>query len=149
MTPQLIAERLLHAVEDTTQTIDVRIYAPENVPDERAPLFQWQCAVSMLGIPPENGHVTQSSWVVTGVDSLHALLLALTSVRGALDACQRTLGLQFTWDLIKDREGGHAIPYAITTYLGPEHERHIVDLMMKEDREFMEREKEFMARLRE
>jgi hypothetical protein len=147
MTEQPIAERVLHAAEDPTITIHVRIYAPLFIPDGRDHLNDWKVTVDLEGLPPASNFASKPSWVVGASDSLGALLLAIVSVRGALDACYRNLGLQFTWDEVKDI-GGHAIPYSLTTYLGPDHERHLMEMMLKEDRAVMDRAIDRAARLR-
>jgi hypothetical protein len=149
MPPQLIAERLLHAAEAPTKTIHVKLYAPENIPDERDPEhFPWRCAFALAGIPPLARYNNKTSWAVTGIDSLDALLGALSAMRGILDACFEELGLQFTWDRAKNREGGFGIPYPIVTYLGPSFERHVIEIAQREQLAFILREREFMARLR-
>ena len=148
MPNQLIAERLLYAAEDASVTIHVKVFAPVYRPDERGRLFDWHCRVEMQGLPVGSNFSRQPSWEVESADSLGAMLLAIVSIRGALDACYLKLGLQFTWDLIGRAEGGHGVPCQLTSDLGPAHEWHLITLMMKENREFMEREPEFMARLR-
>jgi hypothetical protein len=148
MKAQPIAERQLVADADPSCVIDVRLYAPERVLDEVDERKRWKCLVEMEGLPTENKYSRETSWTVAADDSLGALLLALTSVRGALDACYKNLALQFTWAPLKDGEGGHAIPRGITTWLGPDHERHLIDLMLAEDRAFIEAKAQRKARLR-
>ena len=144
----LIAERVLRADEDPDCVISVKLYAPERALHEEDQRKQWRCSVEMSGLPAGNKYSRESSWTVTADDSLGALLLAITTVRGALDACYKNLGLQFIWEPLKEGEGGHGIPRAITTWLGPDHERHLVDVMIAEDRAFIEAKRERKARMR-
>ena len=144
----LIAERQLRAEGDPARVIDIKLYVPERVHEAVDEWRPWKCRVEMDGLPPDNKFVRESSWTVEGADSLGALLLALTSIRGALDACYRNLGLQYIWEPLKEGEGGHAIPRGITTWLGPDHERHLIGVMLAEDREFIEAKAERTQRLR-
>jgi hypothetical protein len=151
MCPLVVAERLLRAADDPSKSIRVKLYAPENVPpdDEAHPeMFGWRCAYELEGLAGMTSSSISTSRVVGGADSLDALLTALLAIRGTLDACFTRHGIQFTWPPIANAEGGHAIPYQMTTHLGPAHERELRELMAKEDMAFMIREREFMARLR-
>jgi hypothetical protein len=147
---QLIAERALHAVNESAQSIHLKLYAPENIPWELSPeLFPWRCAYELDGAPAHALDGETTSFFARGIDSLDALLAALSNIRGRLDRLFEKLGLQFTWDAVADVRGGHGIPHPIITDLGLKFEREMITLMWQERRSFAEREPEFMKRFRD
>ena len=150
MAASVIAERALHVAGEPATMILLKLYAPENIPWHINPeLFPWRCAYTFEAKTANalNGHET--SCFGYGRDSFEALLAALLQSRCYLDRLFEEEGRQYTWAPIANVQGGHAIPYPIYTDVGPTFEREMIDLMWKEQRAFIFRERDgIMKRIR-
>jgi len=115
---QIIASRELTDAKDPKRRIIVSLGLPR-----RVRLGQWQCPVRIDGLNPK-----PISRLVSGVDSLQALLLAFQYLRLTLKDSHRRLACA---DEGIPRSAGD-IPLQVSTSLGEEFEERIEQLIERE-----------------